>query len=168
MIWQPIKNTIQYWINRRDDYNRIAKLDTGDRMIDSVIIHHSASSIYTTVEQIRQWHLARGFSDIGYHLLIDYTGALHFGRPLKQAGAHCLNHNAHSIGICLVGYYEPDGSKYFREPTDALLNCLKFTVEGLCHARDLDVQLAVQPHRHYKNTACPGQAIVDQMKGWWG
>ena len=31
------------------------------------------------------------------------NGEIHRGRPLEKIGAHCLNHNRHSIGICYEG-----------------------------------------------------------------
>ena len=44
----------------------------GKRRIDKIIIHHSASPIGTTVEQIDQWHKARGWTGIGYHFVSRY------------------------------------------------------------------------------------------------
>ena len=54
-------------------------------------------------DEIRSWHLDRGFSDIGYHYVIRRDGTQEDGRPIEQPGAHVQGHNAHSIGICLVG-----------------------------------------------------------------
>lgn len=75
------------------------------RSISELIIHCSATPEGKdfTVRQIRQWHLARGFRDIGYHYVIYRDGSIHKGRPLEQAGAHCAGHNRHSIGICYIG-----------------------------------------------------------------
>lgn len=52
---------------------------------------------------IREWHLARGFSDIGYHFVIWRDGHIETGRPLERIGAHARGHNSDSIGVCLVG-----------------------------------------------------------------
>jgi N-acetyl-anhydromuramyl-L-alanine amidase AmpD len=52
---------------------------------------------------IRAWHLARGFSDIGYHYVILPDGTVEIGRPLWRAGSHCQGHNLDSVAICLVG-----------------------------------------------------------------
>ena len=68
-----------------------------------LIVHHSASALSTTIADIREWHLARGFSDIGYHAIIEADGALRYGRPLWVQGAHDAGQNADSLGICLVG-----------------------------------------------------------------
>ncbi|MFS2637588.1 N-acetylmuramoyl-L-alanine amidase, partial [Bacteroides thetaiotaomicron] len=51
----------------------------------------------------------RGFRDIGYHFYITRDGEIHPGRPLEKVGAHCRNHNAHSIGICYEGGLDADG-----------------------------------------------------------
>ena len=75
------------------------------REINDIIIHCTATrrGRNHTVDQVRQWHLARGFDDIGYHYLIYTDGTLHLGRPVEQVGAHAYGHNQHSIGICYVG-----------------------------------------------------------------
>ena len=75
------------------------------RNITKIIIHCSATpqGENFTVDQIRQMHLARGFSDIGYHWYIDANGDIFPGRDEKLAGAHCLGHNTVSIGVCYCG-----------------------------------------------------------------
>ncbi len=52
---------------------------------------------------IREWHLKRGFSDVGYHWVITADGTIQEGRPEEEIGAHVEGHNADSIGICLTG-----------------------------------------------------------------
>jgi N-acetylmuramoyl-L-alanine amidase len=42
--------------------------------------------------------------------VIRRDGLVEEGRPVAQAGAHVAGHNAHSIGICLVGGLDTDGS----------------------------------------------------------
>ena len=75
------------------------------RYIDQIVIHCSATEEGkpVTVAQIRQWHLKRGFKDIGYHYVIDIDGVIQPGRPLDQDGAHAMSYNVGSIGICYVG-----------------------------------------------------------------
>ena len=71
------------------------------RTIDKIILHCTATPEGRdfTVEQIRQWHLARGFSDIGYHYVVSRDGSVHRGRPEEVAGAHCTGQNTCSIGV---------------------------------------------------------------------
>ena len=46
------------------------------RKINEIIVHCSATPEGKdfTVQQIRQWHLQRGFSDIGYHYVVYRDG----------------------------------------------------------------------------------------------
>lgn len=71
--------------------------------IRRIIVHHSASPLTTTLEDIKRWHLERGFDDIGYHYVIESNGLIRYGRPLPLMGAHAKGSNWDSIGVCLVG-----------------------------------------------------------------
>ena len=82
------------------------------RTITLIIIHCSATpeGKSLSAEACRQDHIRhRGFRDIGYHFYITRDGEIHPGRPLEKVGAHCRNHNAHSIGICYEGGLDADG-----------------------------------------------------------
>lgn len=70
-----------------------------------ITVHSSATqpTHKVTVDMIRQWHLQRGWKDIGYAYVITFDGVVHEGRPLDQVGAHVYGHNQDNIGICLVG-----------------------------------------------------------------
>lgn len=83
------------------------------RKITEIIIHCSATPEGKdyTVEDINQWHKARGFKCIGYHYVIYRDGSIHNGRPIEQVGAHCQKHNANSIGICYIGGCDLTGKK---------------------------------------------------------
>jgi hypothetical protein len=82
--------------------------------IENIIVHCSAST-WGCVNEIRKWHLARGWDDIGYPIVIlnsnptkglilhSVNGSIEFGRPMDIAGAHCIGYNQKSIGICLIG-----------------------------------------------------------------
>ncbi len=72
--------------------------------VTRLIVHHSASSLNTTVEQIRRWHVDQnGWSEVGYHFVILRGGTISKGRPLPYQGAHAKGSNSNSIGVCLVG-----------------------------------------------------------------
>ena len=76
------------------------------RKVTTTIIVHGAwtpPNMDIGVADIRQWHLERDFSDIGYHFVIRRDGTIEEGRALDKVGAHCKGLNATSIGICLVG-----------------------------------------------------------------
>ncbi|MBI1308713.1 MAG: hypothetical protein GC129_02495 [Proteobacteria bacterium] len=72
------------------------------RVITKHIIHCSDST-HGDVAEIRRWHIARGWHDIGYHFVIRTDGEIEVGRTLDVVGAHCEGHNLDSVGTCLVG-----------------------------------------------------------------
>lgn len=80
------------------------------RHIDRIVIHHSASAANAhTWSDIRRWHLAKGWSDIGYHFGVVHDGdawSVVRGRPVEQIGAHAKGFNERSIGICVEGNYD--------------------------------------------------------------
>lgn len=75
------------------------------RNIDLLVVHCSATqaSLDVGATEIRKWHKAQGWRDIGYHWVIRRNGNIEPGRPEDQAGAHAEGYNANSIGVCLVG-----------------------------------------------------------------
>ena len=82
------------------------------RTITLIIIHCSATpeGKSLSAEACRQDHiLHRGFRDIGYHFYITRDGEIHRGRALEKIGAHCRNHNAHSVGVCYEGGLDANG-----------------------------------------------------------
>ena len=68
------------------------------------IVLHCSASPGSTLESIRRWHVeGRGWDDVGYHFVIEESGALRIGRPLSMPGAHAKGANDKSIGVCLSG-----------------------------------------------------------------
>lgn len=123
------------------------------RTIDKIIIHCSATpeGRDVTVEEIRRWHVQRGFSDIGYHYVIMADGSVCEGRPLEQAGAHCRGQNAHSIGICYVG-----GCDRNKRPKDTRTAAQRNTMTELVRRlKRRFPNVAVYGHNEFSNKACP-------------
>ena len=58
---------------------------------------------------IKKWHLRRGWSDIGYHFVIQLDGTVEVGRPEHIAGSHVRGQNTGSIGVVYVGGLDGDG-----------------------------------------------------------
>ena len=76
------------------------------RSITLIIVHCSAvrPDQQSSAAQIDTWHRERGWKlGIGYHYVVRRDGTIEPGRPEEQIGAHCLNHNRHSIGVCYEG-----------------------------------------------------------------
>ena len=125
------------------------------RKLTTIIIHHSASPRdTTTINDIRAWHKARGFADVGYHFVIESHGKLRPGRPISEVGAHCRCHNRHSIGVCVVGNNLVPKDKW--TASQVLQLCLL-----LGRLKDQLGTLAVVGHRDVPGTAtqCPGLDI---------
>ena len=81
----------------------------------------------SSAAQIDTWHRERGFHlGIGYHYVIRRDGAIEPGRPEYMVGAHCKNHNAHSIGVCYEGGLDIRG-----QPDDTRTAAQKTTMRQL-------------------------------------
>ena len=118
------------------------------RNIREIIVHCSATPDGKdfTVDDIRKWHKARGFSDVGYHYIVYRDGSVHDGRSVHLVGAHCTNHNANSIGVCYIGGVATDG----KTPKDTRTPQQK---EALLYP-----QAKIYGHRNFANKACPSFA----------
>ena len=75
------------------------------RPIENIVIHcaDTPKDAYFDIDDIRKWHIKRGFSDVGYHYVVLLDGTIQLGRPLEQQGAHVRSNNRNSIGICYIG-----------------------------------------------------------------
>jgi hypothetical protein len=45
----------------------------------------------------------RGWTDCGYHAVIETDGGYFRGRPENSPGAHVEGHNTGNLGVCLIG-----------------------------------------------------------------
>ena len=118
------------------------------RDIRDIIIHCSATPEFRdyTVTDIRQMHLLRGFSDIGYHYVVYRDGSVHEGRNVEVIGAHTSGYNAHSIGVCYIGGVETDG----KTPKDTRTQEQKTALLSLLRdLRRLYPKARIQGHRDY-------------------
>ena len=144
------------------------------RTITLIILHCSATrpTVRYTFEACCRDHLRRGWRDIGYHYYVTRDGEVHEGRPLCQVGAHCKDHNRHSIGICYEGgldaYGNPCDTRTVaqRLALRALLVLLhqRFPAAIILGHRDLSPDLngngSIDPDEWLKQCPC-FDAIVD-------
>ena len=124
------------------------------REINKIIIHCSATREGENFEvaEIRKWHLARGFNDIGYHFYIDLYGEIHKGRDISKIGAHCKGHNRNSIGICYCGGVEVDG----KTPKDTRYDCQKESLIAVLRTlKAMYPNAVIHSHNDFANKACP-------------
>lgn len=75
------------------------------RRTDHIVLHCSATRGIQDigVKEIRAWHKAKGWRDVGYHFVIRRNGKVETGRAESAIGSHVQGHNVDSVGICLVG-----------------------------------------------------------------
>lgn len=113
-----------------------------------IILHHSESK-KSSVEDINKWHKENGWIGIGYHFLVRKDGTVWEGRPIWALGAHCLNHNKNSIGVCFEGNFnvETMESKQLNAGIELINYLLK--LKGLS-TKD------VYRHKDFMATDCPG------------
>lgn len=128
----------------------VVAFDLPRRSVNRVFLHCSASDDSAMVgkrlvDEIRTWHRKRGFSDVGYHFLIDKEGAVLPGRNLERIPAAQRGHNRHSIAVMVHGLEE--------FPDNALSVCRQ-----LCAAINLAVEGRVTFHGHCEvapHKTCP-------------
>lgn len=124
------------------------------RTIDKIIWHCAATREGQDIgiETIREWHVdGRGWSDIGYHFVIELDGTVKAGRPLIAPGAHVRGLNAHSVGICYVGGCDADGAPKDTR-TDAQRAALHDLTARLVHRFP---GATVHGHNEFAAKACP-------------
>lgn len=115
---------------------------------NAIIIHHAAAKI-ASPEDVHRWHLNNGWAGIGYHLYIRKDGSVHRGRPIWASGAHTLNFNSTTLGVCCEGDYDKETVMPVAQ-LQALREVLAY-LKGLYPAAD------IKCHRDYNATACPGK-----------
>ena len=144
------------------------------RTINELIIHTTATpkgwmqgkSVADKVKEITRWHKLRKFRTIGYHRIIDRDGKIGMGRPYAEQGAHVKGHNAHSIGVSLVGgkggKRNDKFSDHYTEAQRETLNRLIADVRS-----DFGKGIKISGHNEYSSKACPCFNVpeyLDEMK----
>ena len=117
-----------------------------------VVIHCSAvkPDQMSSVAQIDSWHRERGFKfGVGYHYVIRRDGSIEAGRPEWMVGAHCVNHNKYSIGVCYEGGLDARG-----QPADTRTAAQKATLR----------QLLTDLHRRYPRAVIVGHHDLNPQK----
>ena len=81
------------------------------RSIDMIVVHCTATKEGKNfdIDDVRMWHKARGWKDVGYHYVIGLDGQCWGGRKEEVVGAHASGYNQHSIGVCYVGGLDENG-----------------------------------------------------------
>lgn len=125
------------------------------RTITLIIVHCSANKAGSTLRMadIDHYHQSLGWMGSGYHYVIPTDGTIEAGRPEEMAGAHCRNHNRHSIGVCYIGGLATDGKTPADTRTEKQKSALKRLL-GELHKR-YPKALIVGHHDLNPMKACP-------------
>jgi N-acetyl-anhydromuramyl-L-alanine amidase AmpD len=135
------------------------------RIISLIIVHCSAvrPDQQSSAAQIDTWHRQRGFHlGIGYHYVVRRNGSVEQGRPEYMVGAHCMNHNRHSIGVCYEGGLDIRG-----QPADTRTAAQKAALRRLLEDlhRRYPQALIVGHHDLNPQKDCPCiQDVVNEYK----
>ncbi len=127
-------------------------------IIKKLVVHHSASKKDTTKKtDIDEWHKQRGFSQIGYHKVVESDGKIVTGRPERQQGAHAKGVNHKSLGVCVVGNFENEAPSEIQ-----IRSVIKVLVEW-CRKYEL-TSTDIYGHKNVPGgstkTSCPGKNLV--------
>ncbi|MDR3078053.1 MAG: peptidoglycan recognition protein family protein [Planctomycetota bacterium] len=136
--------------------------------VTRLTIHHEGSAkpnndnspaqVAATLRLIQGQHRKRmGAGDIGYHFIIDRTGAVWQGRDWKYQGAHASGANPHNLGIMLLGNFE------IQQPTAQQLASLRLLSVSLARKYGLNPAADIFAHCDFGNTQCPGRNLKPQV-----
>lgn len=140
------------------------------RKITGVFVHCTATpanwrdgqATSAKVAEVRRWHVSdRGWSDIGYHYLIDRDGTVATGRPMARDGAHAVGHNRGTIGIALFGGHgSAETDKFLDNYTVAQWQALAKLLREIW---DDFGPIPVRGHNEVAAKACPGFNVGDWL-----
>ena len=123
----------------------------------------AAGSLVQKFTEIRRWHVKdRGWSDIGYHHVIDRDGATMPGRAETVIGAGVEGHNAGVIHISLIGGAESAATDPFAR---------NFTAAQDATLRRLIAEISARTgitkitgHNDWAAKACPGFDVATWLE----
>lgn len=126
------------------------------RKITHLVVHCTATPEGRDVSaaEIRGWHKAKGWADIGYHYVVRLDGRVEKGRPDIEPGAHVSGHNRNTIGIVYAGGVAKDG----KTPKDTRTGAQKAALRKLINQLKQTYPAAqVVGHRDFPGVAkaCP-------------
>ena len=141
------------------------------RKIDEVIIHCTATrpawmagaKTSEKVAEVKRWHVKdRGWSDIGYHFLIDRDGTVAKGRPVSRTGAHVKGHNTGTIGVSLFGGHGATADDLFADHfTPAQDKALRRMLKDM---QSIYGPVKISGHNEYAAKGCPGFKVQEWLR----
>lgn len=133
----------------------LARQPKTSRSVKEIIVHCTATpeGRAVSVSTIRDWHLANGWKDIGYHYVVLLDGTVQAGRQEAQVGSHVAGHNSGTIGVVYVGGLAADATTPKDTRTAAQKAALLALVKALI--KKYPTVTKVSGHREYAAKACP-------------
>ena len=127
------------------------------RRITLIIVHCSANKAGSALRMadIDRYHRSLGWKCCGYHYVIPTDGSIEVGRPEEMVGAHCVNHNKYSIGVCYIGGLAADGITPADTRTEAQKLALKSLLADLQQRYPKALVLG-HCELDYRKPHCPG------------
>ena len=129
--------------------------------VNKIIVHHSASAKTTTKSDIESWHKERGFTEIGYHMVIGENGKKEDGRSTTKVGAHAKGANSDSLGACVTGNFETE------TPDTKQVDALTEVLTAWCKTHNLketDIYGHCDAPGGATATSCPGENLKSKLK----
>jgi hypothetical protein len=102
------------------------------------------------ISEIRSWHRARGWIDVGYHGVIQPDGEWQKGRGLNVRGAGVSGENEGNLHICLIGR-----SKFSKRQFDTL----RYHLEAIFMLYDIEDWNIFTHHQFNPSKTCPNIPI---------
>lgn len=171
----PAEKVVKLEVIQRKDWAPLSSTKAANALpmgqVTRITVHHDGidppadlgtyEQVLAHVQSIQQYHLSRGWADIGYHFIIDPSGRVWKGRPLSWQGAHVSGDNEENIGIVLLGNFQK------QHPSEKSLESLGVLIKGLKERYQVQ-DYRVYTHRELSGkTECPGdhlQAVVDRVR----
>lgn len=135
------------------------------RTVTLIIVHCTANRAGSALRMadIDRYHRFLGWLGCGYHYVIPTDGAIEPGRPEEFVGAHCRNHNRHSIGVAYVGGLACDGKTPCDTRTAAQKEALRKLLGDL-HKRYPKALIVGRSDLDPKKPCCPGFDAVKEYR----
>lgn len=123
-----------------------------------LVIHHTGAPAHVGPEQIAVEHVeTNGWPGMGYHYVVDPSGAIYFTQDLTTVSFHARQFNPVSVGVALLGDLSsalPSASQL-----DASADLLARLLQDLGLPPD-----AIRGHREMVPTPCPGDSFLRVWK----
>ena len=136
---------------------------------NKMTLHHAAGWGAKTLDEgkaavksIQEFHQdGRGWSDIGYHFLVDMAGNIYQGRPETVLGAHVGGANTGNIGVCMLGCYHPPETSIpcFDEMTYSSEQSLIKLYAWISDTYGVEPKLLKGHRDYFGTTSCPGNNV---------